>query len=112
VEKSFVRRRVGLGLRRWDWSSPAFSEEDIVVVTTVEALGGGGGAAAGDGLVVPALGAGGVLPSMCRVSMTKRTVATGGVFLGAFGRGLSKPVAVGALGVAVSLCLFFDLETF
>jgi len=40
----------------------------------------------------------------------KGTVCAGGVFLGASGRGVSKPVAVGALGVAVSLRRFLDLE--
>jgi len=81
-----------------------------VVVTTVGAVGGGGGAAAGDGLGVAALGACGVLASVSGASMMKRTVGTGGVFLGASGRGVSKPIAVGALGVAVSLRRFLDLE--
>jgi len=82
-----------------------------MVVTTVGAVGGGGGAAAGDGLEVAALGASGVLASVGRASMMKRTVGAGGVFLSASGRGVSKPVAVGALGVAVSLRGFLDLET-
>jgi len=33
----------GLGLRRGDWSSTAFSEEGIGVVTAVRAVGGEGG---------------------------------------------------------------------
>jgi len=40
----------------------------------------------------------------------KRTVGAGGVFLGALGRGVSESVAVGALGVVVSLRHFLDLE--
>jgi len=81
-----------------------------VVVTTFGAVGGGGGTAAGDGLGVAALGAGGVLASVCRPNMMKCTVWAGGVFLGASGGGVSEPVAVGALGVAVSLSRFLDLE--
>jgi len=43
--------------------------------------------------------------------MMKRTVGACGVFLGAEGRGVSKSVAVGTLGVAVSLRRFLDLES-
>ena len=81
-----------------------------MVITTVGAVGGGAGAAAGDGLGVAALGSSGVLPSVSRASMMKRTVGAGVVFHGASGRGVSEPVAVGALGVAVSLLRFLDLE--
>ena len=56
--------------------------------------GRGGGAATGDALGVTALGAGGVMPSVGRVSMMKRTVGAGGVFLGASGIGVSESVAV------------------
>jgi len=72
--------------------------------------GGGGGAATGDSLGVAALGAGGVLASMSRARMMKRTVGAGGVFLGVSGRGVSEIIAVGALGVAVSFRRFLDLE--
>jgi len=81
-----------------------------VVITTVGAVVGRGGAAAGDGLGVAALGACGVLASVSRASMMKRAVGAGGVFLGASGRGVSKPIAVGALGVAVRLPRFLDYE--
>ena len=100
----------GPGFRRRDWASPAFPEEGIVVVTRVAAVGGGGGAAARDGLWVAALGACGVSESLSPASMSKCIVRTGGVFLYASGTGWSKPIAVSALGVAVSLRHFLDLE--
>ena len=40
----------------------------------------------------------------------KRTIWAGGVFPGASGRGVSEPVAVGSLGVTVSLRRLLDLE--
>jgi len=45
------------------------------------------------------------------MSVVKRTIRAGGVFLGASGIGVSKSVAVGALGVPVGLCNLFDFET-
>jgi len=42
--------------------------------------------------------------------MIKGIVGAGMVFLGAIGRGVSKSVAVGTLGVVVSLRCFFHLE--
>ena len=63
-----------------------------MVVTRVGRVGRGGGAAAGDGLGVAALGALGVLASVSRSSMMKRTVWAGGVFLGASGRGVSESI--------------------
>jgi len=42
--------------------------------------------------------------------MVKCTVGAGGVLLGASGMGVSESVAVGALGVAVSLRRFLDHE--
>jgi len=81
-----------------------------VVVTAFRAVGGGGGAAAGNSLGVSSFGAGGVLASVSRASMMKRTVGAGGVFLGALGMGVSEPVAVGALSLAISLRRFFDLK--
>jgi len=81
-----------------------------VVVATVGAVGGGRGAAVGDGLGVAALGAGGVLASVGRTSMMKRTVQAGGVLLSASGMGVSELITIGALGVAVSLGRFLDLE--
>jgi len=97
-------------LRRGDWSSPAFPGEGIVVVIAVWAVGGGGGAAAEDGLGVAALGVCGVLASVSWACIMKRTVGAGGVLLGAWGSSVSESIAVGALGVAVSLRRFLDLE--
>jgi len=73
-------------------------------------VGGGGGAAAGNGLGVATFRAGGVLASVSCASMMKHRVGAGGVFLGASGRDVSETGAVDALGVAVSLRCFFDLE--
>ena len=42
--------------------------------------------------------------------MMKRRIGAGGVLLGASGIGVSESVAVGALGVTVSLGRFLDLE--
>jgi len=81
-----------------------------VVVTTVGAVWGSGGAAARNCLGVATLGAGGILASVSRASIMKRTVWAGGVFLGASGRGVSKVVAVVTLGVVVSLRRLLDLE--
>ena len=76
-----VRRWRGLGLRREDWSSPAFSIEGIVVVTTVSEVGGGGGRTVGDGLGVTAFGAAGALASLSQASMIQRTVGASGLLL-------------------------------
>ena len=54
--------------------------------------------------------AGGVLTSVSRASIMKGTVGAGRVFLGALGRSVSKLIAVGTLGVSVSLYHFFNLE--
>jgi len=81
-----------------------------MVIATVGAVGGGRWAAVGDGSGVASLGTGGVLASVGQTSMMKRTIQAGGVFLAASGMGVSEPVAVGALGVAVSLARFLDLE--
>ena len=74
--------------------------------------GGGGGTAGGARLEIAALGGRGVLASVSRASMMKRTLGADEVFLGALGSGVSKPIAVGALGVAVSLRCFLDFEPF
>ena len=94
---------------RRDWSSLAFPIERVVVVTRVGAVGGGGWAAAGDGLGVAALGAGWVLACVSCPSMMKGTGRAGGMFQGVSGRGVSKWVAVGRLGISVSLRGFLDL---
>ena len=97
---------------RPDWSSPALSVEAVVVVATFGAVGGGRGAAVGNSSGIAALGTGGVLASVSRESMMKRTVGAGGVLLGASGKGVSESIAISALGVAVSLGRFLDLEPF
>jgi len=107
-----VARWVALALRRQDWSSHAFFVEGIVVIITVGAVRGRCGKPVRNGFGVTTLGAGEALPSVSRASMMKRTVGAGGMFLGASGRGVSKLVAVGTLGVAVSLHRFLDLEGF
>ena len=83
-----------------------------MVTTAVGAVGGGGGAAARDGPGVAPLGAGGVLASMCRTSMVKRTKGARGVGLFATLGGMAETVAVVALGVSVGVDGFFDLEPF
>jgi len=65
-----------------------------------------------DGLGVDSIGAGGVVRSVSRTSMVKRTIGTGGMFLGASGRGVSEAVALDTLGVSGSLCRFLYLEAF
>ena len=83
-----------------------------MVVTAVGAVGRGGGTAVGDGSGVASVVAGGALASVGRVSMMKRAVGAGGVFLRAWGRGMSEEVAVGTLRVAVSVRRFPDLKAF
>ena len=83
-----------------------------MVETTVGAVGGGDWAAARDGPGVVSLGAGGVLASVCRTSMVKRTERAGGVGLLASLRGVAEAVAVVALGVPVGVDGLFDLEPF
>ena len=82
-----------------------------MVVTAVVVVEGGGGATAGDCLGVAAHGARRVLVSVSRTGMIKRTVGAGGVFLSPAGGGGSKAVAIGTLGVAISLRRFLDLES-
>ena len=81
-----------------------------MVVATIGAPGRGGRAAARDGFGVASLGAGGVLASVGRTSMVKRTIGARGVFLGAALSGVTVAVAVGALGVSVRLHCLFNLE--
>ena len=83
-----------------------------MVATTVRAVGGGSGAAARDGPGVAALWAGGVLASVCRTSMVKRTEGARGVGLLAALGGVAKAVAVVALGVAVGIDGLLDFEPF
>ena len=81
-----------------------------MVAAAVGAVGGGGRAAPGDGLLVPPLGAGGVLTSMGRTSMMKCAIWARGMFLGASGRCVSVSIAVGTLGVAIGLDDSLDLS--
>jgi len=57
-------------------------------------VGGGGVAPIRDTVGVATMGAGGVLASVTRASMIKRTVGAGVVFLAALGRGVSKSIAI------------------
>jgi len=81
-----------------------------MVFPAVGAVGGGGVLAVRDGPRVASFWAGGVLTSVSRTTLVKRTVGAGVVLLGASGMGMSESVAVGALGVAVSLRRFLDLR--
>ena len=83
-----------------------------MVATAVGAVGGGGWAAARDGPGVASFGAGGVLASMCRTSMVKRTEGARGVGLFAALGGVAETVAVVALGVAIGVEGFLNLEPF
>ena len=81
-----------------------------MVTTTVGAVGGGDRAASRDGPGVAPLGAGGVLTSVCRTSMVKRTEGARGVGLLASLGSVAETVAVVALGIAVGVDCFLNLE--
>ena len=83
-----------------------------MVAAAVGAVGGGSGAATRDGPGVASFGAGGVLASMCRTSMVKRTEGARGVCLLAALGGVAETVAVVALGVAIGVDGFLNLEPF
>ena len=83
-----------------------------MVATAVGAVGGGGSAAARDGPGVASLGTGGVLASMGRTSMVKRTKGARGVGLLAALGGVAETVAVVALGVSVGVDGLLNLEPF
>ena len=83
-----------------------------MVAAAVGAVGGGGWAAAQDGPGVASLGAGGILASMCRTSMVKPTERARGVGLLASLGGVAETVAVAALGVAIGVDGFLNLEPF
>ena len=83
-----------------------------MVTTAVGAVGGGGRAASRDGPGVSPLGACGVLASVCRTSMVKRTEGARGVGLLAALGGVAEAVAVIELGVPVGIDGFLDLEPF
>ena len=83
-----------------------------MVAATVGAVGGGGWAVARNGPQVSSLRAGGVLASMGRTSMVKRTEgARGGGLLASLG-GMAEAVAVVALGVVVGVDGFLNLQPF
>jgi len=69
-----------------------------VVVTAVAAMGERGRATGWDWLIVSAPGAGGILTSVSRASMVKRTNGARGVGGGASLMGVSVSPAVSALG--------------
>jgi len=69
-----------------------------VVTTTVAAMGGQGRTTGWDWLIVPAPEAGGILTSVSRASMMKRTNGTRGVGGGASLMGVSVSPAVLTLG--------------
>ena len=81
-----------------------------MVVATIGAPRRGGRAGAGDRFGVASLGACGVLASMGRTSLVKRTIWAQGVFKGAALGAVAVAGAVGALGVSVRLHCLFDLE--
>ena len=83
-----------------------------MVATAVGTVGGGGWAAARDGPGVASLGAGGVLASMGRTSMVKRTKGARGVVLLATLGGVAETVAVVALGLSIGVDGFLNLEPF
>jgi len=87
-----------LSFEKASWSSPKFGQ-----------WGGGDGGADRDGPGGSSLWGGGVWASGGCTSMMKSTVGAGGVLLGASGMRVSELVAVGALGVVVSLRRFLDL---
>jgi len=81
-----------------DGSSRTFSECGSVVVTAVAAIGGRGRATGWDWLMVSAAGAGGILTSVSRASMMKRTNGARGVGGGASLMSVSVSPAVSTLG--------------
>jgi len=72
--------------------------EPDILVTAVAATGGRGRTTGRDWLIVPALGAGGILTSVRRTSMVKRTNGARGVGGGASLMGVSVSPAVLTLG--------------
>jgi len=91
-------RRAGSGGDRRGRSSRTFSECGSVVVTAVAATGGRGRTTGRDWLIVSAPGAGGILTSVRRTRMVKRTNGARGVGGGASLMGVSVSPAVLTLG--------------
>jgi len=90
--------RVGSGSDRRGRSSRTFSVRGSVVTTAVTAMRGRGRTTGWDWLIVPAPGAGWILPSVSRASMMKRTNGARGVCGGASLMGVSVSPAVLTLG--------------
>jgi len=90
--------RAGSGGDRQSRSSRTFPECGSVVITAVAAMGGRGQTTGWDWLIVPAPGAGGILTSVSRASMMKRTNGARGVGGGASLMGVSVSPAVLTLG--------------
>jgi len=90
--------RVGLGGDRRGRLSQTFPECGSVVITAVAAMGGRGWATGRDWLIVSAPEAGGILTSVSRASMVKRTNGARGVGGRASLMGLSVSPAVSTLG--------------
>ena len=83
-----------------------------MVATAVGAVGGGGWAAARDRPGVASLSTGGVLASVGRMSMVKRTQWARGVGLFASLGGVAETVAIVALGIPIGVDGFLDLAPF
>ena len=85
----------------WSRSSRTFLECGSVVVTAVAAMGGRGRTTGWDWLIVPAPGAGGILTSVRRASMVKRTNGARRVGGGTSLMGVSVSPTVSTLGGSV-----------
>ena len=83
-----------------------------MVTTALGTVGGGGWTTARDGPGGASLGAGGVLASVGRTSMVKRTKGARGVGLLATLEGMAETVAVVALSVSIGVDGFLNLEPF
>jgi len=90
--------RVGSGGDRPGRLSRTLPECGSVVITAVAAMGGRGRATGRDWLIVSAPGAGGILTSVSRASMMKRTNGARGVGGGASLMGVSVSPTVSTLG--------------
>jgi len=102
--------RAGSGGNSRGRSSRAFPECGSVVITAVAAMGGRGRTTGWDWLIVPAPGAGGILTSVSRASMIKRTNEARGVGGRASLMGVSVSPAVLTLGGSGGGEGKFDLE--
>jgi len=97
------------GGTNWVRSSWILLECGSVVITAVAAMGGRGRTTGWDWLIVPAPGAGGILISVRRASMVKRTNGTRRVGCGASLMGVSVSPTVSTLGGSIGREGKFDL---